>query len=109
MKYILGLILIFSLIACDRFEEPKEHKETYKILEQGGSYREPNLIIKTITVDGDNYTKRIFNCSKNTSRVLGSGSTLRKMKLSRSEAEDIDIIYRSRIYYLKRHACREYD
>ena len=110
MKYISLLIIFFCLIACGepgRFSVPSDNKAKYFIIEMGGSRNEPTITTKRVGSSGESYSKRIYNCSKNTVRYLGTGSTLREMKISKSEEKMMPVIYKSIAYYVGKKVCNQ--
>tara|TARA_R110002012_G_scaffold318919_1_gene538149 strand:+ start:102 stop:431 length:330 start_codon:yes stop_codon:yes gene_type:complete len=109
MKYFLLSIFLFGLVGCSDagdFPVPSDYKAKYYVIEKGGSRNEPTITTKRVGSSGEGYSKRIYNCAQNTVKYLGSGSTLREMKISKSDVKMSPVIYKSIAYYVGQQVCK---
>jgi hypothetical protein len=108
MKYISLFIFMLILTACgdaSRFSVPSDYQAQYFVIEIAGSRNEPTITTKRVGSIGESYSRRIYNCSKNTVRYLGTGSTLRKMKMSKGGEKMTPVVYKSIAYYVGQKVC----
>jgi hypothetical protein len=109
MKRIVLSVCIFTLGACGESNHlfvPSDPKANYYVLEIAGSRSERSITTKRVGTSGESFSKRVYNCEKSTVRYLGTGSTLREMKISKSESRMSPVVYKSIAYYVGDKACK---
>ncbi len=85
---------------------PTDAKAKYTILEIDGKYPNRTIVTKRVGSSGTSYSKRIYNCSNNTVKYLGSGDTLAEMARSKPDPKMAPIIPQSIADYVGRQACK---
>ncbi|PPT49564.1 hypothetical protein XarbCFBP8147_13025 [Xanthomonas arboricola] len=85
---------------------PTDAKATYAILQVGGKFPIRTIVTKRIGSSGTSYSKRIYNCSNNTVKYLGTGDTLSDMARSKPDPNMGPIVAQSIADYVGREACK---
>ncbi|TXD43108.1 hypothetical protein TR80_009645 [Xanthomonas campestris] len=110
MKYLTFTALLFASIAVHANEKPltvpTDAKAQYAILEVGGKFPNRTIITKRVGSSGTSYSKRLYNCSNNTVKYLGTGDTLSDMARSKPDPNMGPIVAQSIADYVGREACK---
>ena len=85
---------------------PSDAKAKYTILETGGKWPNRTIVTKRVGSSGTSYSKRLYNCSNNTVKYLGSGDTLADMARSKPDPRMAPIVPQSIADYVGRQACK---
>jgi hypothetical protein len=59
----------------------------YFLVEEGGSFSKPTLVVKRVAPGVTHYIKREFDCDARTVRYLGEGESLEEMEASQPDSE----------------------
>lgn len=104
---ICMLAISLASFAAERdLSIPTDTKAKYTILEIGGKWPGRTIVTKRVGSSGTSYSKRIYNCSNNTVKYLGSGDTLMEMGRSNSDPKMAPIVQQSIADYVGRQACK---
>ena len=111
MQRIVFVIALLTASAASFAAEkpqvvPTDAKAKYTILEIGGQWPNRTIVTKRIGSSGTSYSKRIYNCSNNTVKYLGSGDTLADMAQSKPDPKMAPIVPQSIADYVGRQACK---
>lgn len=106
--FALGMLAtsIVSLAAERDLDIPTDAKAKYTILAIGGKWPDRTIVTRRIGSSGTSYSKRIYNCSNNTVKYLGSGDTLVEMGRSHPDPKMVPIVQQSIADYVGRQACK---
>lgn len=85
---------------------PTDAKAKYTILETGGKWPNRTIVTKRVGSSGTSYSKRLYNCSNNTVKYLGTGDTLAEMARSKADPKMSPIVGQSIADYVGRQACK---
>jgi hypothetical protein len=85
---------------------PTDAKAKYSILEIGGKFPNRTIVTKRVGSSGTGYSKRLYNCSNNTVKYLGTGDTLADMAGSKPDVSMAPIVSMSIADYVGREACK---
>jgi len=113
MKHIL-LIAILSFIAAPAVAQaaelklhiPSDPKASYTILERSRSGDEAIIVTKRVGSSGESFSKRLYNCSNNTVKYIGTGDTIESMNASKPDPKMAPIFDKSIAYYVGKEACK---
>jgi hypothetical protein len=85
---------------------PSDPKATFFILEKGGKGAERTIVTKRVGPSGTTYSRRLYNCTNNTVKYLGSGETMSAMNSSKADPSMAPIVQGAIAYYVGLEACR---
>ena len=85
---------------------PSDAKAKYTILEVGGEWPNRTIVTRRVGSSGTTYSKRLYNCSNNTVKYLGTGDTLADMAKSNADPKMTPIISQSIADHVGRQACK---
>jgi len=85
---------------------PTDAKAKYTILEMGGKWPNRTIVTKRVGSSGTSYSKRLYNCSNNTVKYLGTGDTPAEMAGSKPDQNMAPIVSQSIADYVGRQACK---
>ncbi len=85
---------------------PSDSKAQFFVLEKGGSGDQRSIITKRVGSSGISYSERLYNCTDNTVKYLGSGDSLAAMAASRADTNMGPIVQGSIAYYVGIEACK---
>ncbi len=85
---------------------PTDAKAKYTILEIVGKWPNRTIVTKRVGSSGASYSKRLYNCSNNTVKYLGSGDTLANMAHSEPDPKMAPVVLQSIADYVGRQACK---
>ena len=85
---------------------PTDAKAKYTILETGGKWPNRTIVTKRVGSSGTSYSKRLYNCTNNTVKYLGTGDTLAEMAQSKADPKMAPIVGQSIADYVGRQACK---
>lgn len=100
------LVPLSGLAAEVPLSIPTDAKANYTILEVGGEWPNRTIVTKRVGPSGTSYSKRLYNCSNNTVKYLGSGDTHADMAKSKADPKMAPIIPQSIADYVGRRACK---
>ena len=100
------VISLVSFAAETDLAIPTDARAKYTILEIGGKWPDRTIVTKRVGSSGTSYSKRIYNCSNNTVKYLGSGDTLMEMGRSNPDPKMAPIVQESIADYIGRQACK---
>lgn len=104
-------ILALSTVAAHAEDVPLNIKTDLKgkffLVEKAGSSDKPTLLIKSVSGDYSDFTKREFDCSARTSRYLSTGASQQQMAPIKPEEEMLPIKAESINDQLFKVACPE--
>ena len=106
---IVLLAAVFSFAATAspyNIQIPTDPKATYTILEKGNQDKLRTIVTKREGRSGVTYSKRLFNCSSNEVKYLGTGETVEQMENSKPDPKMSLIVGNSIAYYLSIEACK---
>lgn len=111
MKHLsLATALFVASMAAHSAETPlivpTDAKAQYTILEIGGKFPNRTIVTKRVGSSGTSYSKRLYNCSNNTVKYLGTGDTLAEMANSKPNPNMAPIVSQSIADYVGRQACK---
>lgn len=108
LVFAIGMLAtsIVSFAAERDLTIPTDAKAKYTILEIGGKWPNRTIVTKRAGSSGTSYSKRIYNCSNNTVKYLGSGATLTEMGRSNPDPKVAPIVQQSIADYVGRQACK---
>lgn len=110
MQRIILFVLVLSSSATFAAEKalhvPTDAKAKYTILEIGGKWPNRTIVTKRVGSSGTSYSKRLYNCSNNTVKYLGTGDTPAEMAQSKPDPHMAPIVSRSIADYVGREACK---
>lgn len=95
-----------SFAAEKNLAVPTDAKAKYTILEIGGKWPDRTIVTKRVGSSGTSFSKRIYNCSNNTVKYLGSGDTLIDMGKSNPDPKMAPVVPQSIADYVGRQACK---
>jgi len=99
-------ISVVSFAAEKDLAIPTDARAKYTILEIGGKWPDRSIVTKRVGSSGTSYSKRIYSCSNNTVKYLGSGDSLTEMRRSNPDPKMAPIVQRSIADYVGREACK---
>jgi hypothetical protein len=85
---------------------PSDPKATFFVLERGGKGAERTIVTKRVGPSGTTYSRRLYNCTNNTVKYLGSGETLSDMNSSKPDPSMVPIVEGAIAYYVGLEACK---
>lgn len=85
---------------------PSDPKATFFIMEKGGKGVERTIVTKRVGPSGTTYSRRLYNCTNNTVKYLGSGDTMSAMNSSKADPSMAPIVQGAIAYYVGLEACR---
>jgi len=85
---------------------PSDPKATFFILEKGGKGIERTIVTKRVGPSGTTYSRRLYNCTNNTVKYLGSGDTMSAMISSKADPSMAPIVQGAIAYYVGLEACK---
>lgn len=95
-----------TLLAEEPLSVPSDPKAQFFVLEKGGRGFQRTIVTKRIGKSGTSYSKRLYNCSENTVKYLGSGESLSEMAASKADPDMGTILPGSIAYYVGIEACK---
>ncbi|UAL42837.1 hypothetical protein K8B83_18780 [Shewanella inventionis] len=114
MKKITSIaILVFlgspiTLEAAEiKLNIPSDPKASYTVLEKSRSGDEAIIVTKRVGSSGTSFSKRLYNCSNETVKYIGSGETIDSMNASKPDAKMAPIFEKSIAYYVGKEACKK--
>ena len=102
----LAAFVPITLAAEKAMTVPTDAKAKYTILETGGKWPNRTIVTKRVGSSGTSYSKRLYNCSNNTVKYLGTGDTPAEMARSKPDPKMAPIVSQSIADYVGRQACR---
>lgn len=103
----LALAFPTTILAAEKLLHiPSDPKASYLVLEKGGSGSQRTIVTKRTGSSGTSYSKRLYDCSNETVKYLGSNDSLEGMRLSKPDPRMGPIVEGSIAYYVGREACR---
>jgi hypothetical protein len=110
MKFFLMTASVFAAgfaVAAEKpFAVPSDPKAQYVVLQKEGKGAERTIVTKREGTSGVSFARRLYNCTDNTVKYLGSGETLAGMAVSRPDPRMSTIVQGSIAYYIGVEACR---
>ena len=104
---LLSLIVSASSFAAERpISVPSDSKAHFFVLEKDGKGAERTIVTKRVGPSGTSYSKRFYNCKKNTVKYLGDGDSLAEMASSKADPSMGPIVQGSIAYYVGLEACK---
>jgi len=106
------LLVALAIIAPSAFAAekamtvPTDAKAKYTILETDGKWPNRTIVTKRVGSSGTSYSKRLYNCSNNTVKYLGTGDTSAEMARSKADPNMAPIVGQSIVDYVGRKACK---
>jgi hypothetical protein len=101
------LVMPLSAIAADTpLHIPTDANAKYTILEIGGEWPDRTIVTSRVGPSGSSFSKRLYNCSANTVKYLGTGDTLAEMASSKPDPNMAPIVPQSIADYVGRQACK---
>lgn len=85
---------------------PSDPNAQYFVLEKGGSGALRTIVTKRVGPSGTGYSKRLYNCTDNMVKYLGTGDSLTAMDASLDDPEMAPIVRGSIAYYIGIEACK---
>jgi hypothetical protein len=85
---------------------PTDAKAKYTILAIEGKWPDRTIVTKRDGPSGSGYSKRLYNCSNNTVKYIGSGDSLADMARSKPDPKMGPIVPQSIADYVGRRACK---
>ena len=85
---------------------PPDSTAKYTILQIGGDWPSRTIVTKRVGPAGTIYAKRLYDCSNNTVKYLGTGDTQEAMTSSKPDANMTAVIPESIADYVGREACK---
>lgn len=85
---------------------PSDSNAQFFVLEKGGSGNQRTIVTKRVGSSGTSYSKRLYNCTDNTVKYIGSGDSLSAMAASRADPNMGPIVQGSIAYYVGIEACQ---
>lgn len=85
---------------------PTDAKAKYAVLEIGGKFPDRTIVTKRVGSSGTSYSKRLYNCSDNTVKYLGTGDTLAEVARSKPDPKMAPVVSQSIAEYVGREACK---
>jgi len=106
---IAGLSGLFGVLSAAADDTPiniqTDIEGQYFLVEEGGSFSMPTLVVKRVAPDTTHYIKREFDCDARTVRYLGEGESLEEMQASQPDSEASPIVKGSIPDQLIRRVC----
>ena len=104
---IVGLFLSIPVFGAEKpLNIPSDSKAQFFVLEKGGNGVRRTIVTKRIGSSGTSYSKRLYNCSNNTVKYLGTGDSLAEMAASKPDPNMAPIVEGSIAYYVGIEACK---
>lgn len=104
---LVTVVIAPSILAMEKaMSVPTDAKAKYTILETGGRWPDRTIVTKRVGSSGISFSKRLYNCSNNTVKYLGTGETLAEMARSRPDQKMAPIVSQSIADYVGRQACK---
>ncbi len=85
---------------------PTDANARYTILEIGGTHPNRTIVTRREGSSGVTYSTRLYNCVAQTTKYLGTGSSIEAMRASRPDPRMSEIVPRSIAFYVGKEACR---
>ncbi|WP_445774245.1 hypothetical protein [Shewanella sp.] len=85
---------------------PTDPKASYTILEKSRSGDEATIVTKRVGSSGTSFSKRLYNCSNETVKYIGTGDTIESMNASKPDPKMAPIFDKSIAYYVGKEACK---
>ena len=104
--FALLLIAPATFAAEKALSVPTDAKAKYTILETGGKWPNRTIVTKRVGPSGSSYSTRLYNCSNNTVKYLGTGDTPAEMARSKPDPGMAPIVSQSIADYVGRQACK---
>lgn len=85
---------------------PSDAKAVYTILEIDGEWPNKTIVTRRVGPSGTSFSNRLYNCSKNQVKYIGSGDSLEEMNASKPDPNMGEIVSGSIADYVGRVACQ---
>jgi hypothetical protein len=108
----IATVLFFNAASCalaqggQTLAVPSDAKAQYFVLDKSGGVNSRVIVTKRVGSSGISYSRRLYNCSYNTVKYLGSGDSLAAMDASSPDANMSNVNAGSTAYYVGLEACR---
>jgi hypothetical protein len=105
----LAASLTFSAAAhadAKNIAVPADVRARYMIVDKGWIGGERTVVTKRVARDGITFTKRLYNCEKNTVRSLGEASSIEALDAATPDTRMSAIAPQSVAYYISLEACK---
>ena len=103
---LLAVVAPATVAAEKAMAVPTDAKAKYTILETGGKWPNRTIVTRRIGSSGTSYSKRLYDCSNNSVKYLGTGDTLTEMAQSKADPRMAPIVEQSIADYVGRQACK---
>lgn len=106
---IAALPAVFALSFAAAGEYPlqidSDTKSEYVVIEKAGTVDQPTLLLKRARAGAVSYSNRLFDCTHQSYKVLGSGESLDAVADSQPDDAMISAKKGTVAYQLWKHAC----
>ena len=104
---VICLMVSASALAAEMpLSVPSDSNAQFFVLEKAGSGAERTIVTKRVGPSGTSYSKRLYNCTDNTVKYLGTGDSLAEMAASKAATNMGPIVQDSIAYYVGVEACK---
>lgn len=86
---------------------PHDPNARHTLLEKSGHIQQRVVVTRRDGLLGALYSRHVYNCSRHTVALLGTGESLESLNSARPLSGMLPVVDRSTAYYLQNEACSE--